>query len=105
MCHRTTWTAPFRNFTTREEERRNPVRNQIDYIIVRNTHKKFVTNSRAYVGTGKETDHKLVKMSMKIEWHKMKTNKNKTEKIEVSNFTNEEEKEEYRIEVVKKSET
>ena len=31
LCHRTTWTAPYREFTTHSgEKRRNPIRNQID---------------------------------------------------------------------------
>ena len=48
--HITTWIPPFRNFTTKEgEERRNPVRNQIDYIIVRDIHRRFVQNSRSYI--------------------------------------------------------
>ena len=33
-CHRATWEAPYRAFTTKDgEERKNPVRNQIDYVI------------------------------------------------------------------------
>ena len=39
LTHRTTWTAPMREFKTKDGEiRRNPVRNQIDYIIVRKKH-------------------------------------------------------------------
>ena len=102
ICHGTTWTAPFRNFIAREgEERRNPVRNQIDYILVRNKHKKFVTDSRSYSGIDKETDHKLVTMLMKIEWYKSKTNGNNIVKIDVNNLTNEEKKEEYKTEISK----
>ena len=74
--HRTTWTAPFRDFTTRNgEERRNPVRNQIDYIIIRDEHRCFVTNSRSYSGINTDTDHHLVKMEINFEWHKIKSKK------------------------------
>ena len=52
LCHRTTWTAPYREFTTHSgEKRRNPIRNQIDYIITRNRSKRFVKNARSYGGT------------------------------------------------------
>ena len=102
MCHRTTWEAPFRNFKTREgEERKNPVRNQIDYVITRKNHQKFVMDSRSYGGIATETDHKLVKTTLKIEWHKIKSNTEKTEKIDISNFYNEDNKTAYRKEVLK----
>ena len=72
ICHRTTWTAPFRNFFTwNGEERKNPIRNQIDYIIVRNRSRRFITDSRSYGGAETDSDHKLVKMNMKIEWTKL----------------------------------
>ena len=40
MCHTSTWTAPERIQSTR----RNPIRNQIDFIIVRNNNKNFVNS-------------------------------------------------------------
>ena len=100
--HRTTWTAPFRNFITRTgEERRNPVRNQIDYIITRKLHRGFVTDSRSYGGIRTNTDHKLVKASFRVEWYKLKDKTKKTIKIDTSNFYNEDMKTEYRKEVLK----
>ena len=79
--HRTTWTAPFRNFITRTgEERRNPVRNQIDYIITRKQHRGFVTDSRSYGGIRTNTDHKLVKASFRVEWYKLKNKTKKTKR-------------------------
>ena len=95
-CHRTTWEAPFRNFTTKKgEERKNPVRNQIDYVITLIEHKKFVTNSRSYGGIYTDTDHKLVKTTLKVEWHKINNITEKTIKIDTSNFYNEDIKTEY----------
>ena len=100
--HRTTWTAPFRNFITRTgEERRNPVRNQIDYIITRKLHRGFVTDSRSYGGIRTNTDHKLVKASFRVEWYKLKDKTKKTIKIDTSNFYNEDMKTEYINEVLK----
>ena len=86
-AHRTTWEAPFRNFTTKAgEARRNPVRNQIDYIITRNEHRRFIRDARSYGGIWSDTDHKLVKTSFKVEWCKMKQSKEKSIKINTSNF-------------------
>ena len=105
MCHRTTWIAPFRNFVTKTgENRRNPVRNQIDYIIVRNSHRRFVTNSRSYGGIETETDHKLVKMELRVEWYKLKSKELKKDNIDISNFTNKDKKEEFQKLIVKEIE-
>ena len=98
--HRTTWEAPFRNFTTSSgEERRNPVRNQIDYIITRTEHRKFVTNARSYGGIWTDTDHKLVKANMKVEWYKIKNRKEKEVKVDLSNFYCEDKKAQYQDEI------
>ena len=99
-AHRTTWEAPFRNFTTRSgEERRNPVRNQIDYIVTRTEHRKFVMNARSYGGIWTDTDHKMVKTSFKVEWYKIKNKKSKEKKIDLSNFYCEDKKAQYQDEV------
>ena len=96
LCHRTTWTAPYREFTTwNGEKRKTPVRNQIDYIITRCRSRRFVTDSKSYGGTETDSDHKLVKMDMKIEWHKLKKRAPKTDKIDVSGFSNNEKKIQY----------
>ena len=89
-CHRITWIAPYRNFTTWDgEERRNPVRNQVDYIIIRNEH-RFTTDSRSFGGITTDTDHKLVKMDMHLEWYKLKGSiRGKEHKIDVRGFSDE----------------
>ena len=75
LTHRTTWTG------TKPANRRNPVRNQIDYILVRRNHRIFVNDSRSYSGTTTHSDHKIVIADMEINWHmktpdiKSKTNK------------------------------
>ena len=100
MAHRTTWEAPFRRFITKSgEERRNPIRNQIDYIVTKAEHRKFVTDARSHGGIWTATDHKLVRTNLKVEWYKMKNNKEKEEKIDLSNFYCEDKKAQYRNEV------
>ena len=87
MCHRTTWQAPMRHYTTAKgETRKNPIRNQIDYVLIRNENKELITNARSYGGTKTESDHKLVKASMAIgKWNiiQSKKNKPKQEKLNV----------------------
>ena len=64
FCHRTTWTHPNinPNFIDKRSgtPRRNPIRNQIDYIITRINHRPDITNSRSYAGTTHNSDHRLV---------------------------------------------
>ena len=97
--------SPSENFVTKDgEQRKNPVRNQIDYIIVRNQHRRFITNSRSYNGINTETDHKLVKMNMKIEWHKKKSRQVKTEKIDLSGLNEIEKQSEYSTKISKELE-
>ena len=100
QAHGTTWEVPFRNFTTRSgEERRNPIRNQIDYIATRIEHRKFVTNARSYGGIWTDTDHKMVMTNFKVEWHKIKNKKAKQIKLNIGNFYCEDKKAQYRDEV------
>ncbi len=44
MADRTTWVAPERKNTNR----RNPIRNPIDYILVQKEHRVFVNDARSY---------------------------------------------------------
>ena len=100
MSHRTTWTAPYREFTTHlGEKRRNPVRNQIDYIITRSRSKRFVKNSRSYGGTETESDHKLVKMTMDINWKRIRSKNIKVERLDTEGFSDIKTKKEYQKEV------
>ena len=68
LGHRTTWIAPMRSFKTYDgTERRNPIRNQIDFIIIQKQIKHLVTNSRSYGGINTNTDHKMVIMNINLE--------------------------------------
>ena len=68
LGHRTTWIAPMRSFKTHDgTERRNPIRNQIDFIIIQKQIKHLVTNSRSYGGINTNTDHKMVIMNINLE--------------------------------------
>ena len=88
-----------RTFTTQSGEiRRNPIRNQIDYIVVRQSQMPLINNARSYAGTQSESDHKLVKASMNIgKWTAMlqKANNTKTEKICISRLSHPEVKKQF----------
>ena len=69
MSQRTTWTAPYKEFVTHNgETRKNPIRNQIDFIIVKNNKRRYVMDSRSYGGIQTDTDHKLVKTKIRYNW-------------------------------------
>lgn len=76
MSHRTTWECPQRIVDHKDQItgtiRKNPYRNQIDYILVRIKHRSLVTNSRSYSGIETYSDHRLVKTNMQIKWNKVK---------------------------------
>ena len=78
LCHRTTWTAPRRKEQAPIQKsdgkpRRNPYRNQIDYILTRATHWSFIQDSRSYGGVTTQTDHKLVLANIKLDWWHLRT--------------------------------
>ena len=63
----TTWQAPEtpnRNHAN-EELRRHPVRNQIDYIIVRRRDLRSIHDSRSYSGMQTRSDHRLILATVK----------------------------------------
>ena len=53
------------------EQRRNPVRNQIDYVLINNKYLQFVTNARSYNTLESDSDHNLVMMNLKIKLPKL----------------------------------
>ena len=72
MSRRTTWTAPYKPLKLPNgETRRNPIRNQIDYIAISNNFLRFVTNARSYGNFKTSTDHKLVIMNIKLQLPKL----------------------------------
>ena len=79
MAHRTTWVCPERKKEHCDKHgniRRNPYRNQIDYILVKTQHRNMLQNSRSYSGMNTSTDHRLVVANMKLTWYKcFETNK------------------------------
>lgn len=61
MAHKATW------ISENTKNRRNPVRNQIDYIITDISLKQEILDSRSYAGIFIETDHRLVIANFKQE--------------------------------------
>ena len=97
MCHRTTWTCPEKVNT----ERKNPYRNQIDYIITRINTRKMICNSRSYTNLNINTDHKLVKTTIEWKWWKLYNKSKKVPKPQLHKLRNPETKLKYIQEVEK----
>ena len=110
MAHRTTWECPLRknetNYVTangKKEIRRNPYRNQIDYIMINNKYRRYVHDSRSYNGIATTTDHKMVmtKLDLKIYMEGDKTTNN-NRNINIKSITNETNANKYRDVVTNK---
>ena len=97
MAHRTTWEAPMRKIEHKDkngEIRRNPYRNQIDYIMMWKKHRIFLEDARSCNGIETNTDHRLVKAKLNIKWYKIKTKPNMS-KLNVEKLKNPEQRSEY----------
>ena len=70
VAHRITWTCRAKHSFSGEKH--NIIRNQIDYILIRQHHKLHVNGCRAYSGTGIDSDHKLVIAAVKEKLSKLK---------------------------------
>ena len=55
--HKTTWQGQYRDTTTGDIV---PIYNVIDFVICRQAHKSILTDSRSYVGTLLDSDHRLL---------------------------------------------
>ena len=68
LCHVTTWESPERKNCRGPDgnPRRNPFRNQIDYILVPRSLIGQVQNSRAYSGIHTFTNHRMVILTIKL---------------------------------------
>ena len=100
LSHRTTWTAPEREYITYDGTvRRNPTRNQIDYVIIRNEHKHLLQDSRSYGGTQTDTDHKMVMSKIFLDTRKMYNRIKVTPKTNISAFADKTNREEYQQKV------
>ena len=87
LSHICTWEAPFRKFKMKDgTERRQPIRNQIDYIITNRKYQPFIINSRSYNNLKTETDHRLVKMTIKLNWYKIKFDTKNEPKYNLGDF-------------------
>ena len=86
--HTTTWTGHIRG---KENEGTIRIFNQIDYIICEKRDKNLLTNARSYAGTLTNSDHRLVKTTLRVGKHKLwntKSNTPKPPKLNISKLTN-----------------
>ena len=92
-AHRTTWESPH---TT------NPIRNQIDYIMVRQEHRLFLNDARSYSGTTTFSDHRLVLAKLNLNWYRKTVKKSRTRKIDFSKLNDAEQRRMYQDSVSSK---
>lgn len=77
--------------------RKNPIINQIDFFITRNSQKKLIMNSKSYRGINIDTDHKMVIASMILDDYEIARSKTKGEpKTDTSIFTDVDNQNRYR---------
>src|SRR6266568_3217201 len=95
LAHRATWVS-----SCNYKNRRNPVRNQIDYMLVRISHLKCVLDSRSYSGLFLDTDHRMVITKIKItdkrnNFRKLRVERNNLNSINIDNLGNQTIRREY----------
>ena len=77
--HITTWESPSRSNAHLDSNsnkiRRNPYRNQIDYLMVKHNSNIEVYNSRSYGGMKTRSDHKPVIAEINFSWRYIKSQK------------------------------
>ena len=84
-AHSSTWKCPERTNEVIDSRtktaRKNPYRNQIDYILTRNSNNNHVLNSRSYGGFQCISDHKPVICKINIKWKYKNKTKQQVKKL------------------------
>ena len=99
LSHWTTWTSIEHvnpHLSIDGTVRRNPYRNQIEYIIAKSIHRKLFLDSRSYGNLSTPTDHKLVKAKINLEWWRLKRQFRKSERLDVNKLRDPEMNQKYR---------
>ncbi len=91
LGHRVTWVNSEKNKLAKDgHPRKNPIRNQIDFILIHNRYRNLITNSRSYSGINTVGDHRLVVATFRTDWKKIKSNKASFQRLDVNALQNEE---------------
>ena len=101
---RSTWTSSYQPYRTKNGEiRKNPIRNQIDYILIDKRHLQFVTDAKSINNIKTETDHNMVIMKVKLQLSKLHRIKKDptTPQINTDNLKKPEYGNSYRQEIMK----
>ena len=78
------------------ELRKNPIRNLIDYVIIRREQLQQVNDARSYAGMQTNSDHRMVIASVKASLPKMKPSGKTKPKPNLEKLRNEEKSREYK---------
>ena len=68
------------------ERKNNIIRNQIDYILIRQHHKLHINECTAYLGTRIDSDHRLVIAAIKEKWSKLKHKSTNLIKTDIQSY-------------------
>lgn len=68
--------------------RRNPFRNQIDFVLAHSNWKRVNTNARSYINTETDSDHRIVISSFSFDWKKLFFKQSNNKNISISHLRN-----------------
>lgn len=74
-CHMTTWVGSRHD---KETQKTVPIYNQIDYVIVKQHQRAYITDARAYSGTTTNSDHRIVIMTWSLKFKRATRQQAKT---------------------------
>ena len=98
--HVSTWESPERKLDFIDSKsgiiRKNPYRNQVDYILIKNRRDIQVKNSRSYGGIKTKSDHKLVMAIVQTKWPYNIKYKNKNDQIDYEKISDSNKAEKYK---------
>lgn len=82
-CHTTTWQG-----ARKDGDITVPIYNQIDFILVKDKHRRYITDARSYAGMQTNSDHRMVVMSTSIgDWPRREKIHNRPIKYDTTKLT------------------
>ena len=83
LAHVTTWQSEYI-----KENRRNPYRTQIDFVIAHSSWKRTHRDARSYINLDVSTDHRLVISKFNVDWSRVFAPKKPNKNISVEHLSN-----------------
>ena len=104
LAHITTWQTTNKNKKSwKNKQRKNPIRNQIDYIFIRQTYLPLTKNARAFGGTQCNSDHKMIITTFRMNMAFLHKPTNHKEKYDLNSLKETTTKQKFQEEVCKQT--